>query len=156
MVPVADPAQKPAIFSGGGGMFSTAGDYARFCQMSLNGGELDGVRILVPKSVALMTSGQLPPGTEGHTPVAIFSGPFGPVPEMGTSFGLGFAVRVDPGRNPEPGSVGDFSWAGIFGTFFWVDPKAKLVAVQMVQAPQTMINVIWRQARTMVYQPMIN
>jgi CubicO group peptidase (beta-lactamase class C family) len=155
-LPFADPAQKPAIFSGGGGMFSTAGDYARFCQMLLNGGELEGVRILAPKSVALMTSDQLPPGTERHTPVAMFSGPFGPVPEMGTSFGLGFAVRVDPGRNPEPGSVGDFSWAGITGTFFWVDPKEKLVAVQMVQAPTTMINVIWRQARTMVYQAMTN
>jgi CubicO group peptidase (beta-lactamase class C family) len=156
MLPFADATQKPAIFSGGGGMFSTAGDYARFCQMLLNGGELEGVRILAPKSVALMTSDQLPPGTERHTSVAILSGPFGPVPEMGTSFGLGFAVRVDPGRNPEPGSVGDFSWAGITGTFFWVDPKEKLVAVQMVQAPTTMINVIWRQARTMVYQAMTN
>jgi CubicO group peptidase (beta-lactamase class C family) len=83
-------------------------------------------------------------------------GAFGPVPEMGTSFGLGFAVRVDAGRNPVPGSVGDFSWAGITGTFFWVDPKEKLVAVQMVQAPQALLEVIWRQARTMVYQAMTN
>ena len=155
-LPFADPTQKPAVLSGGGGMFSTAGDYARFSQMLLNGGELEGVRILSPKTVALMTSDQLPPTTERHTPVALAIGAFGPVPEMGTSFGLGFAVRVDPGRNPVPGSVGDFSWAGITGTFFWVDPKEKLVAVQMVQAPQALLEVIWRQARTMVYQAMTN
>jgi CubicO group peptidase (beta-lactamase class C family) len=75
---------------------------------------------------------------------------------MGTSFGLGFAVRVDAGRNPEPGSVGDFSWGGITGTLFWVDPKEKLVAVLMVQSPQGVNGLIWRQTRTMVYQALIN
>ncbi|HJT90208.1 MAG TPA: serine hydrolase domain-containing protein, partial [Bryobacteraceae bacterium] len=85
-----DATKKPNIFSGGGGMLSTAGDYARFCQMLLNGGELEGVRILAPKTIALMTSDQLPPGAERHTPVAMALGPFGPTPEMGTSFGLGF------------------------------------------------------------------
>jgi CubicO group peptidase (beta-lactamase class C family) len=155
-LPFADPSQKPDVLSGGGGMFSTAGDYARFSQMLLNGGELEGVRILAPKTIALMTSDQLPATTERHTPVAMALGPFGPTPEMGTSFGLGFAVRVDPGRNPEPGSVGDFSWAGITGTFFWVDPKEKLVTVLMVQSPQAMNGVIWRQTRTMVYQALVN
>src|SRR6202158_544980 len=86
--------QKPNIFSGGGGMLSTAGDYARFSQMLLNGGELDGVRILSPKTIALMTSDQLPATVERHTPVALAIGSFGPVTEMGTSFGLGFADRV--------------------------------------------------------------
>ena len=148
--------QKPNIFSGGGGMLSTAGDYARFSQMLLNGGELDGVRVLSPKTIALMTSDQLPANVERHTPVALAIGSFGPVPEMGTSFGLGFAVRVDPGRNPMPGSVGDFSWGGITGTLFWVDPQTKLVAVLMAQSPQTMLNVIWRQTRTIVYQAMTN
>src|SRR5579863_304524 len=155
-LPFADATQKPAILSGGGGMFSSAGDYARFAQMLLNGGELEGVRILAPKTIALMTSDQLPATTERHTPVAVLLGPFGPVPEMGTSFGLGFAVRVDAGRNPLPGSVGDFSWGGILGTLFWVDPKEKLVAVQMVQAPQPVLGTIWRQMRTMVYQAMTN
>jgi len=155
-LPFSDATKKPAIFSGGGGLFSSAGDYARFAQMLLNGGELDGVRILAPKTVALMTSDQLPLTTERHTPVAMVLGPFGPVPEMGTSFGLGFAVRVDAGRNPLPGSVGDFSWGGITGTLFWVDPKEKLVAVQMVQAPQAVLGVIWHQARAMVYQAMTN
>ena len=151
-----DATKKPAVFSGGGGMLSTAGDYARFCQMLLNGGELDGVRILSPKTIALMTSDQLPPNAERHTPVAMAIGPFGPVPEMGTSFGLGFAIRVDPGRNPLPGSVGDYSWGGITGTLFWVDPQTKLVAVLMDQAPQALLNVVWSQARAMVYQAMTN
>ncbi len=154
--PFEDPTQKPKIFSGGGGMLSTAGDYARFCQMLLNGGELEGVRILAPKTIALMTSDQLPATTERHTPVATALGAFGPVPEMGTSFGLGFAIRVDPGRNPMPGSVGDFSWGGITGTLFWVDPQTKLVAVLMAQTPRANLNVIWRQTRTMVYQALTN
>jgi CubicO group peptidase (beta-lactamase class C family) len=152
----ADATQKPAVFSGGGGMLSTALDYARFCQMLLNGGELDGVRLLAPKTIALMTSDQLPATTERHTPVALTLGAFGPVPEMGTSFGLGFAVRVDAGRNPLPGSPGDFSWGGITGTLFWVDPQSKLVAVLMAQTPRPMLNAIWRQTRTMVYQAMTN
>lgn len=148
-----DPAIKPKFMSGGGGMYSTALDYGRFAQMLLNGGILDGVRILAPKSIALMTSDQLPANTERHTAVALSLGPpLGPLPEMGTSFGLGFAVRVDAGRNPLPGSVGDFSWSGIYGTYFWVDPKERLVAVLMVQSPRSLNGVIWRQTRTMVYQ----
>ena len=156
MLPPGDPTAKPAVFSGGGGMLSTAGDYARFCQMMLNGGELDGVRVLSPHTVALMTSDQLPPSTERHSPVALILGAFGPTPEMGTSFGLGFAVRTEPGRNPVPGSVGDFSWAGITGTYFWVDPKEKLVTVLMIQAPQDIIVPYWRQTRTLVYQALLN
>lgn len=154
-MPPSDATAKPAIFSGGGGMLSTAGDYARFCQMMLNGGELDGVRILSPHTVALMTSDQLPPTTERHSPVAMALGAFGPTPEMGTSFGLGFAVRTAAGRNPEPGSVGDFSWAGITGTYFWVDPKEKLVTVLMMQVPQGVNVPYWRQTRTLVYQTLV-
>ncbi len=145
-----DATVKPAILSGGGGMLSGAGDYARFCQMLLNRGELDGVRILSRKTVELMTSDQLPPSTERHTVVALALDAFGPTPEMGTSFGLGFAVRTEPGRNPVPGSVGDFSWAGITGTYFWVDPKENLVAVLMMQASRSVP--FWRQTRTLVYQ----
>ena len=152
----ANPTAKPAILSGGGGMLSTAGDYARFCQMMLNGGELNGVRILSPKTVALMTSDQIPPSTERHSAVSIILNAFGPTPEMGTSFDLGFAVRTDPGRNPVPGSVGDFSWAGILGTYFWVDPREKLVTVLMMQVPQATIVPYWRQTRTLVYQALMS
>ena len=125
--PLADPAQKPALLSGGGGMFSTAGDYARFSQM-LPAERRRARRAYGssrPRPSLWMTSDQLPVNTERHTPVAMALGAFGPVPEMGTSFGLGFAVRVDPGRNPLPGSVGDFSWGGITGTLFWVDPESR-------------------------------
>jgi CubicO group peptidase (beta-lactamase class C family) len=155
-IPATDPTVKPAVFSGGGGMLSTAGDYARFSQMMLNGGELGGVRILSPKTVALMTSDQLPPATDRHTPVATLLDSFGPTPEMGTSFGLGFAIRMEPGRNPVPGSVGDFSWAGIYGTYFWVDPKEKLVTVLMIQVPRATNVPYWRQTRTLVYQALTN
>jgi CubicO group peptidase (beta-lactamase class C family) len=156
IVMTADTTAKPAILSGGGGMLSTAGDYARFCQTMLNGGEFDGVRILGPKTVALMTADQLPPATERHTSVATLLGSFGPTPEMGTSFGLGFAIRTDAGRNPVPGSVGDFSWAGIYGTYFWIDPKEKLVAVLMIQVPMATNVPYWRQTRTLVYQALTN
>jgi CubicO group peptidase (beta-lactamase class C family) len=155
-MPASDPTAKPAVLSGGGGLLSTAGDYARFCQMLLNGGELEGIRLLSPKTVALMTSDQIPPSTERHSPVALLLDAFGPTPETGTSFGLGFAVRTDPGRNPVPGSVGDFSWAGIMGTYFWVDPKEKLVTVLMIQVPQATDVPYWRQTRTLVYQALTN
>jgi CubicO group peptidase (beta-lactamase class C family) len=148
----ADPTVRPDILSGGGGLFSSAGDYLRFSQMLLNGGELEGVRILSPHTVALMTSDQLPPPVERRTAVAGVLGAFGPTQEMGTSFGLGFAVRTSAGRNPVPGSVGDYGWSGIMGTYFWVDPKEKLVCVLMVQIPQAAIVPYWRQTRTLVYQ----
>jgi CubicO group peptidase (beta-lactamase class C family) len=149
-----DPTVKPAVLSGGGGLLSDAGDYARFCQMMLNGGELDGVRILSRKTVELMTSDQVPASTDRHSPVSLALDAFGPTPEMGTSFGLGFAVRTSPGRNPVPGSVGDFSWCGVTGTYFWVDPKESLVAVLMLQNARS--TPIWRQTRMLVYETLTN
>jgi CubicO group peptidase (beta-lactamase class C family) len=119
----------------GGGMLSTVSDYARFCQMFLNKGTLDSVRLVAPKTVELMSSNHLPPGTK-FAPgswaqfVAML-----PSPEMGQGFGLGFCVRTEPGLNPCPGSVGDYSWAGVYGTYFWIDPKEQLVAVLMMNAP---------------------
>jgi CubicO group peptidase (beta-lactamase class C family) len=150
------PTSRPALVSGGGGMVSTAGDYARFCQMLLNGGELDGVRILSPRTVALMTSDHLPPAADRHTSVAVGADAFGPTPEMGVGFGLGFAVRTDPGRNPLPGSVGTYWWMGVAGTHFWVDPKEQLAAILMVQIPQAAHLPIWRQTRTLVYQALVD
>ncbi len=121
--------------SGGGGAVSTAADYVRFCQMLLNGGDLDGVRLLAPKTVALMASDHLPPGVGyGETARARF-GALAPVPEMGYGFGLGFAVRNEPGRSPVPGSVGEFFWGGVTGTYFWIDPREQLIAVLMLAAP---------------------
>src|SRR5204862_7614653 len=94
--------------SGGGGAVSTAADYLRFCQMLLNGGELDGVRLLAPKTVAHMAADHLPPDIAYGATTRPRFGALAPVPEMGYGFGLGFAVRTAPGRSPVPGSVGEF------------------------------------------------
>jgi CubicO group peptidase (beta-lactamase class C family) len=128
------PTDDLAFKSGGGGMVSTAADYARLCQLWLNGGELDGVRLLSRKTVATMASDHLPPGTP-MGPEMNFFGSHLPSPDVGQGFGLGFAVRTAPGRNPLPGSVGDFSWSGIYGTYFWIDPQEELFAVFMMQSP---------------------
>jgi CubicO group peptidase (beta-lactamase class C family) len=99
---------NPGRWASGGGAFSTAADYLRFCQMLLNGGQLDGTRVLAPKTVALMASDHLPPDCNyGETARPRF-GALAPVPEMGYGFSLGFAVRTDAGRCPLPGSVGEY------------------------------------------------
>src|SRR3954470_13118126 len=117
--------EKPAMESGGGGLVSTTMDYARFCQMLLNGGMLDGNRIIGRKTLELMASDHLGPGVKLQSHL---------VP-AGHSFGLGFAVRTHAGMAPFPGSVGQFFWSGMAGTFFWIDPKEELFAVFMSQGP---------------------
>ena len=123
---VGDPRVGGAWESGGGGMVSTATDYARFLQMLLNGGTLDGQQILGPKTVAYMTADQL--GS------AVVPGPYY-LPGPGYGFGLGFAVRLDVGVSPVNGSPGDYSWGGAGGTAFWVDPKEQMFVVFMMQSP---------------------
>lgn len=138
--------EKQKWFSGGGGLLSTASDYARFCQMLLNGGELNGVRLLSPKTLTIMTSDQLPPGIprSGYEDMA-------PTLALGQSFGLGFAVRIDQGRSPLSGSAGDYFWAGALGTYFWVDPHEKLFAVMMLQVPFEQSGHYRRAFRELVY-----
>lgn len=106
---------------------------ARFCQFLLNGGHLDGVRLVSLKTIEFMTADHLAPGTPVSDPLRW--GAFAPAPEMGQGFGLGFAVRTAAGRNPLPGSPGEFFWAGSMGTYFWVDPKERMYVVFMMQAP---------------------
>ncbi len=120
-----DPRVAQAWESGGGGMVGTAMDYARFLQMLLNGGTLDGKRILGPKTIAYMTADHL---GASITP--------GPLYLPGAGFGLGFAVRKDPGVSPFIGSVGELNWGGAGGTYFWVDPKEELLVVFMMQSPK--------------------
>jgi CubicO group peptidase (beta-lactamase class C family) len=117
--------EKPVMESGGGGLVSTTMDYARFCQMLLNGGTLDGARIVGRKTLELMASDHLGPGVKIQ----------GTLTQPGHSFGLGFGVRVQSGIAPFMGSVGQFFWSGIGGTMFWIDPKEELFAVFMSQGP---------------------
>lgn len=117
--------EQPAMESGGGGLVSTTMDYARFCQMLLNGGALDGTRIIGRKTLQLMASDHLGPATKVNSPLM----------PAGHGFGLGFAVRTQPGMAPFAGSVGQFFWSGVAGTFFWIDPAEELFAVFMMQGP---------------------
>ena len=107
--------------SGGGGLLSTAEDYMRFCLMLLNGGELDGARLLSPKSVELMSTDQM--GETG----SVFSRP-------GVGFGLNVAVLEELGQYGELGSEGEYNWGGAAGTRFWIDPKEQLIGIFMVQS----------------------
>jgi CubicO group peptidase (beta-lactamase class C family) len=127
--------KRPKFLSGGGGMVSTAPDYLRFAQMLLNGGELDGVRLVSRKTVELMTCDHLPPGIAFSGTTRSQFEESAPIGEFGQGFGLGFCVRKEAGRNPVPGSVGDFYWSGVQGTYFWVDPKEQLIGVMMLCAP---------------------
>jgi CubicO group peptidase (beta-lactamase class C family) len=116
---------KPVMESGGGGLVSTTMDYARFCQMLLNGGSLEGNRVIGRKTLELMTSDHLAPDV-------VIKGDLVP---PGHRFGLGFAVRLEAGIAPFLGSAGQFFWSGMAGTFFWIDPKEDLFAVFMMQGP---------------------
>ncbi|TQF29569.1 serine hydrolase domain-containing protein [Bradyrhizobium sp. UNPA324] len=117
--------EQPAMESGGGGLVSTTMDYARFCLMLRNGGTLDGNRIIGRKTLELMASDHLGPHVQIN----------GTLLSPGHGFGLGFAVRREAGIAPFPGSVGQYFWSGIAGTFFWIDPKEDLFAVFMSQGP---------------------
>jgi CubicO group peptidase (beta-lactamase class C family) len=121
--------RKPgSMEGGGGGLVSTARDYARFLQFMLNKGSLDGVRLLGPRIVDYMTADHL-----GRIPVA--DGASAALLPPGHGFGLGFAVRTAAGVAPTPGSVGMYYWGGIAGTTFFVDPAEELFAILMIQAP---------------------
>jgi CubicO group peptidase (beta-lactamase class C family) len=147
-----DPAKPPKWFSGGGGLLSTVEDYARFCQMLLNGGELDGVRLLSRKSVELMTSNHLPPDVS-YGAFTMELGLTAPLPQYGQGYGLGVGVRQETGRSMVPGSVGDYYWGGATGPYFWVDPRENLVAVLMLQASDIQLRTYYRSLlRNLVYQ----
>ncbi len=117
--PAGRVSQTPSFLSGGGGLYSTAADYLRFCQMVLNGGELDGIRLARAETVTLMSSDHL-----GDRPGGIFG--------LVEGFGLGFSVRRHLG-DPPLGSVGELSWAGIFSTTFWIDPEQQVIGIYLTQ-----------------------
>jgi CubicO group peptidase (beta-lactamase class C family) len=150
---IPDVAEKFTWRSGGGGMVSTAADYARFLQMFANGGQLDGVRLISRKSIDLMTAGALPPDIKMGADMWRFEA-LEPSARMGQGFGLGFAVRTDQGRNPLPGSPGDYYWGGAYGTYFWHDPRERMYVVFMMQSPAARLRYRYL-LRDLVYQALI-
>jgi CubicO group peptidase (beta-lactamase class C family) len=136
--------KKPALMMGGSGLVSTASDYARFVQMLLNGGELDGVRILSPKTVDLMRSNLL-----GDLPsVNNVNG------RVGYGFGLTFAVNLGIDKTGAIGSKGEYNWGGAAGTAFWIDPKEDMIGVFMVQVmPQRTVK---DQFKQLAYQAIVS
>jgi CubicO group peptidase (beta-lactamase class C family) len=144
---VLDVTKPTGNVSGGAGISTTADDYLRFCQMLLNGGTLDGKRILSRTTVALMTSDHL--GPRVATPMQPGEVLMG---VQGYTFGLGFMVRQGPGIAGVHGSEGDFAWGGVGGTFFFVDPKEQLIGIMMAQTPGAIRQSYRRMFKTMVYQ----
>jgi len=150
-----DPARPAKWFSGGGGLLSTAADYARFAQMLLNEGELDGIRLLSRKSVHLMTRNHLPPNLD-YGPRTADLGIAAPLPALGLGYGLGVGVRQSAGLVSVPGSVGDYYWGGALGPYFWVDPAEKLVVVFMLQELNVQRRTRYRALlRALVYQALL-
>ncbi|MFP6588791.1 MAG: serine hydrolase domain-containing protein [Pirellulaceae bacterium] len=116
--------RKPRLYSGGGGLVSTAMDYARFCQMLLNQGTFNGTRLLKPATVAEMTKNQLPPQAY---PMGII------IPRPGIGFGLGFSVVVESVNTNLPRRIGEYGWSGMASTHFWISPKDDLAVVVLSQ-----------------------
>jgi len=141
-------AGKPLKFDCGGGCaVSTTADYMRFAQMLVSGGTFEGKRLLSRKTLELMTADQLGPEVRARTT--------SPVLQPGYSFGLGFAVRTDAGINTAAGTVGDYTWGGAFGTYFWVDPREDMAVVYMAATP-TAVGTYSRMVRNLVLQAIVD
>lgn len=140
---------KPTkLFAGGGGLVSTAADYLRFCQMLLNGGQFDGVRILMTDTVRRMITNALP------SDIRFMGDGIGPA--AGATWGLGFAIRSDQAYSQLPGSVGSYMWSGVLGTTFWIDPAEELIALLMIQVPRGASAPYHRALRFLTYAALID
>ena len=146
-------AAPPKLEAGGGGLVSTAHDYMRFCRMMLNGGTLDGVQILSPKTVQLFSLNHLP---EGRDLVSMAPpGAFSESGYDGIGFSIGCGVNVDVAKTRLPGSTGEYFWGGAASTAFWIDPKEDLTVVFMTQVMGTDARLtLRRDLRTLVYSAM--
>ena len=146
-------AKPPPLESGGGGLVSTAQDYLRFCRMMLNGGTLDGMQILSPKTVALFSLNYLPDGRE-IADIAL-PGMFSESSYAGVGFSLGCGVTINVAKTRLPGSVGEYFWGGAAATAFWIDPKEELTVVFMTQVIGSEARLtLRRDLRTLVYSAM--
>jgi len=145
--------RPPGMLSGGGGLISTAADYARFTSMLLRGGELDGVRILGPRTLSYMTRNHLP---GGGTLMTLGRGQFAETAYDGVGFGLGFGVNVDPVRSRVSTSAGEFTWGGLASTAFWVDPVEQLTAHFYTQLVPSSTYPIRTELRQLVYSAIVD
>lgn len=144
--------RKPGYFSGGGGLCSTLADYHRFCRMLLNGGELDGVRVIAPHTLKLMTGNHLPGGADL---TQVSRSMFSEADNAGIGFGLGFAVSMDPAKTLVPGNAGEFYWGGMFSTAFFVDPVDDITMVFMTQLMPSSAYPVRRELKTMIYSALV-
>ncbi|MEH2475717.1 CubicO group peptidase (beta-lactamase class C family) [Nitrobacteraceae bacterium AZCC 2161] len=138
----------PSMISGGGGLCSTAADYLTFCRALLNSGELGGVRLLGPKTLALMTSNHLPGGRDL---TEMSKSMFSEASYAGIGYGLGFSVTMAPAKAMIPGSAGEYAWGGAASTAFWIDPAEDLIAIFMTQLLPSSAYPVRRELRTMIY-----
>lgn len=144
---------KPAAYSGGGGLISTAADYHRFTQMLLNRGELDGVRLLGSRTVEYMTRNHLPGGAD----LEAFGRPlFAETSFEGVGFGLGFSVLEDAAANRVLSSEGEFAWGGLASTAFWIDLVEEVTALFFTQLIPSSTHPIRPQFKQLVYQALID
>jgi CubicO group peptidase (beta-lactamase class C family) len=147
LAPIFAGDEPPPFLSGGGGLFSTLSDYSRFAQMLGNGGELDGVRLFSPKTVAMWSANQAPLEAlpYGVTPTDLY--------HLGYGYSLGTRVLLDVAQSGCAGSAGEFGWDGAFSSFFWVDPKESLYGIMMMQ--EGLKNHLHKQFKQLVYQALV-
>jgi CubicO group peptidase (beta-lactamase class C family) len=145
--------RPPEFLSGGGGLVSSAADYLRFTRMLLGGGELDGVRLLSPRTLRMMASNHLP----GHADLEAFGRPlFAETTFDGVGFGLGFSVVEDPVAGRYPSSRGEFAWGGAASTAFWVDPAERMVVLFFTQLLPSSTYPIRSQLHQLVHQALVD
>jgi CubicO group peptidase (beta-lactamase class C family) len=147
------PLSKPSMFSGGGGLVSTAADYHRFAQMLLNGGEFEGARLLGTRTLEYMTRNHLPGGVDLE---AIGRPLFAETTFQGVGFGLGFSVNLDAAENKVLSTEGEFAWGGAASTAFWVDPLEEVTALFMTQLLPSSTYAIRPQFKQLVYQALVD
>jgi CubicO group peptidase (beta-lactamase class C family) len=140
--------KPPKLIAGGAGLVSTIADYHRFCTMLLNGGSLEGVRIVGRKTLELMTANHLPGGADL---TEVSRSLFSEATNAGQGFGLGFAVNLDPAKAMLPGSPGEYYWGGMFSTAFFVDPVERITMIFMAQLMPSSTYPIRRQLKTLIY-----
>src|SRR5205085_8512341 len=140
--------KTPNLLAGGAGLVSTIADYHRFTNMLLNGGVLDGARILGRKTIELMTANHLP---DGQDLTQMSRSLFSEAVNAGQGFGLGFAVNLDPARTLLPGSKGEYYWGGMFSTALFVDPVEKITMVFLTQLMPSSAYPVRRQLKTLIY-----